>query len=115
MVFKKFRGQIFDVDLNAKERQVLNQKVNELLITRHGEFVDDVDYMILYILHNRFGFGAKRMRQFYEAFLTENEKLIKHYEMSDAGVYVARKEMNSVGVDFEKWNNERRDGFEKMV
>ena len=109
MVFKKFRGQIFDVDLNAKERQVLNQKVNEMLIMRHGEFADDVDYMILYILHNRFGFGLRRMRQFYEAFITENDKLIKHYEMPDAGVYIARQEMNAIGCDFEKWNNERSE------
>ena len=109
MVFKKFRGQIFDVDLNTKERQVLNQKVNELLIKRHEEFADDVDYMIMYILHNHFGFGLKRMRQFYEAFITENEKLIKHYEMSDAGVYFARKEMNAIGCDFEKWNGERSE------
>lgn len=109
MFFKKFRGQIFDVELNPKEREVLNQKVNEMLVKRHGEFADDVDYMILYILHNQFGFGLKRMRQFYEASIAENDKLIKHYEMSDAGVYIARKEMNAVGVDFEKWNNERSE------
>ena len=109
MFFKKFRGQIFDVELNPKEREVLNQKVNEMLVKRHGEFADDVDYMILYILHNQFGFGHKRMRQFYEAFIAENDKLIKHYEMPDAGVYIARKEMNAIGVDFEKWNNERSE------
>ena len=107
MFFKKFRGQIFDVELNPKEREVLNQKVNEMLIKRHGEFADDVDYMILYILHNQFGFGVQRLKKFYEAFIVENEALIKHYEIPDAGVYIARKEMNAIGIDFEKWNQER--------
>lgn len=107
MVFKKFRGQIFDVELTPKERKVMNEKVNQLLIQRHQEFADDVDYMILYILHQHFGFGIQRLRRFYEAFIVDNEALIKHYEMSDGGVYIARKEMNAIGVDFDKWNNER--------
>ena len=107
MLFKKFRGQIFDVDLTPKERKVLNEKVNQLLIERHQEFADDVDYMILHILRKHFGFGPERLRRFYEAFIVENEALIKHYEIPDAGLYISRKEMNAIGIDFEKWNQER--------
>ena len=107
MIFKKFRGQIFDVDLTPKEQKAMEDKVNQLLVTRHREFADDVDYMILHILHKHFGFGPTRLRRFYEAFIIENEALIKRYEMSDAGTYIARKEMNAIGCNVEQWNNER--------
>ena len=107
MIFKKFRGQIFDVDLTPKEQKAMEDKVNQMPVTRHREFADDVDYMILHILHKHFGFGPTRLRRFYEAFIIENEALIKRYEMSDAGTYIARKEMNAIGCNVEQWNNER--------
>lgn len=107
MNFKKFRGQIYDVDLTPKEQKAMEEKANQLLAVRHREFADDVDYMILHILHRHFGFGPTRLRRFYEAFIVENEALIKRYEMSDAGTYIARKEMNAIGCNVEEWNNER--------
>ena len=107
MNFKKFRGQIYDVDLTPKERKAMEDKANQLLAIRHREFSDDVDYMILHILHRHFGFGPTRLRRFYEAFMIENEALIKRYEMSDAGTYIARKEMNAIGCNVEQWNSER--------
>ena len=107
MNFKKFRGQIYDVDLTPKEQKAMEEKANQLLAARHREFADDVDYMILHILHRHFGFGPTRLRRFYEAFIIENEALIKRYEMSDAGTYIARKEMNAIGCNVEQWNNER--------
>ena len=107
MNFKKFRGQIYDVDLTSKEQKAMEEKANQLLAARHREFADDVDYMILHILHRHFGFGPTRLRRFYEAFIIDNEALIKRYEMSDAGTYIARKEMNAIGCNVEQWNNER--------
>ena len=109
MTFKKFRGHIYDVDLTPKEQKAMEEKANQLLAIRHREFADDVDYMILHILHRHFGFGPTRLRRFYEAFIVENEALIKRYEMSDAGTYIARKEMNAIGCNVEEWNNERSE------
>lgn len=107
MNFKKFRGQIYDVELTPKEHKAMEVKANELLIKRHREFADDVDYMILHILHKHFGFGLTRLRRFYEAFIVDNEALIQHYEMPDAGTYIARKEMDAIGCNVKQWNDER--------
>lgn len=35
--------------------------------------------------------------------------LVKHYEMADAGAYIARKEMNEIGCNIEEWNKERSE------
>ena len=109
MIFKKFQGQIFDVELNKKEQKALHQKINEQIVENHRQFTDDFDYMVMKILHDHFGFGFTRLRRFYDVFNVENDALEKHYEMADAGVYVARKEMNDIGVNIEKWNNERSE------
>jgi hypothetical protein len=109
MTFKKFQGQIFGVELNAKEQRAVNEEINRQLLERHKEFADDVDYMILKILHDHFGFGPTRLRRFYDLFAEENDTLVERYEMSDAGAYIARKEMNALGVNVEEWNNERSE------
>lgn len=107
MIFKKFRGQIFDVELTKKEQQVLDEKINQRILEQHTKFADDVDYMILYILHRYFGFGLKRLRKVYDLVRQVNETLVKHYESTDAGVFIARKEMNAIGCNVEEWNRER--------
>jgi hypothetical protein len=109
MIFKKFRGQIFDVELTTKEKKVLDEKVNQQIIETHQKFTDDFDYVILWILHNYFGFGLKRLRKAYDLFVKVNEALIKHYESADAGVFIARKEMNAIGCNVEQWNRERSE------
>ena len=109
MIFKKFKGQIFDVELTAKERKVLHEKINEQIIESHQKFTDDFDYMILRVLHNHFEFDLEDLRKAYELFIEDNEALVKHYEMPDAGAYIARKEMNAIGCNIEEWNRERRN------
>ena len=109
MTFKKFRGQIFEVELTAKEQRALDEAINQQIIETHQRFTDDFDYMILRVLHNHFGFGPERLRKAYNLFMEDNESLIKHYEMPDAGVYIARKEMNDIGCNVEQWNRERSE------
>lgn len=109
MIFKRFKGQIFDVELTAKERKVLHEKINQQIIESHQKFADDFDYMILRVLHNHFDFCLEDLRRAYDLFVQDNEALVKHYEMPDAGAYIARKEMNAIGCNIEEWNRERRD------
>ena len=107
MNFSKCNGQIYKVTLTAKEQKAVDEEINRQLIEKHAEFVDDVDYMILRILHDQFGFGLTRLRRFYEAFVEDNDALVNHYEKADAGAYIARREMNALGVNIEEWDRER--------
>jgi hypothetical protein len=106
MIFKKVNGQIFDVELSKKEQKAVDIEINRQILERNRQFVDDFDYMVMKLLHDHFGFGFARLRRFYDAFCKEYNALEKHYEMADAGMYVARKEMNELGVNIEQWNRE---------
>ena len=109
MKFHKCHGQIFKVELSPKEQKAVDEEINRQLIARHLEFTDDVDYMIMCILHNHFDFDLSDLRRFYDIFHAENDELVEHYEMPDAGVYIARREMNKIGCNIEKWNRERSE------
>lgn len=109
MTFKRFQGQIFGVELTKKEQQAMDEHINRQIIERHREFTDDYDYMVMKLLHDHFGFGLTRLRRFYDLFTKDNDELVKHYEMADAGVYIARKEMNAIGCNIEEWNKERSE------
>ena len=109
MIFHKCNGQIYKVELTSKEQKAVDAEINRQLIEKHSVFTDDVDYMIMRILHNEFGFGLTRLKRFYEAFISDNNALVKHYEMADAGAYIARKEMNEIGCNIEEWNKERSE------
>lgn len=109
MTFHKCHGQIFKVELSPKEQKAVDEEINRQLIARHLEFTDNVDYMIMGILHNHFDFDLSDLRRFYDTFHAENDELVKHYEMPDAGVYIARREMNKIGCNVEKWNRERSE------
>jgi uncharacterized protein YutD len=107
MIFHKCRGQIYKVELTSKEQKALDEEITRQLKEKYNQLMNDVDYMIMRILHNEFGFGQTRLKRFYDAAIKDNEALIKHYEMNDAGVYIARKEMNDIGCNIEEWNRER--------
>ena len=109
MTFKKYRGQIFDVELTPKEQKALDEEINRQMIETQQQYVDDFDYMILRVLYNHFDFDLQKLRTVYDLFHEDNEGLIKHYEMPDAGVYIARKEMNAIGCNVEQWNKERSE------
>ena len=107
MNFLKFNGQIYKVTLSAKEQKAMDEEINRQLIAKHKEFTDDFDYMILRVLYQHFEFDLDQLKAAYNLFVEDNDALIKHYEMPDAGVYIARQEMNKIGCDIEKWNKER--------
>ena len=109
MIFKKFHGQIFGVELTPKEQKAMDEEINRQTIERHRQFTDDFDYMVMWILRKCFGFGPTRLKRFHEAFIVDNEALIEHYEMPDAGVYIARKEMDAIGCNIKQWNEERSE------
>lgn len=113
MTFQKLNGKIYKVELSPKEQKAMDAEINRQIIEKHLEFTDDFDYMVMRILHKHFGFGITRLKRFYDVFSDENDELVRHYETPDAGAYIARRDMNKLGCNIEKWNSERGENSEK--
>lgn len=92
------------------QQKAADKEIKRLLIEQYESSLHDLDAVILYTLHTRFGFGKKRLMQFWEAFGEEYDKLRHHYEMPEDGPWLCRQQLMKIGVDVDKWNKLRDEG-----
>jgi len=80
---------------------------------------DDFDAAVLWALHQAFGFGADRLRRFYDAFIDIYDELRTYYLGTDADgeevvdgtvAFACKENLLRIGVDVAEWNlkTERR-------
>lgn len=106
MKAKIYKGNIYGAQLSAKEQRALDKEIRRQLVEMDRKHSTDVDAMVLYTLHSRFGFGKKRLREFYDALCEEHDKLLKHYEMTSNFPWLCKEKLKQIGVDIEEWNRE---------
>ena len=89
----------------AQEKAMMDE-INRQILEAHEKFACDYDAMVLYTIHTHLGFGKKRLRKFYEAFVKEHKRLIDFYEMPDGVAFICDHKLKQIGVDVKKWNEE---------
>lgn len=104
MNFKKSSGKIFGVVFNKAEQRALDQAINEQIVENDRRFDMDRESSILWMLHIRFGFGPKRLKEAWNLFYSETVKLREYYQMEqeDEG-WLAREKLKGIGCDIEQW------------
>lgn len=88
------------------EEKAMMDEINRQMLAAHDRFVVDFDAAILYTLHARFGFGKKRLREFFEAFFEVNRQLVEHYEMPGDTLWLCNQKLLEIGVDVKQWSEE---------
>ena len=83
MRIKKSGGKIFGADLTAAERKAMKLEIQKQLAEYTVKHRQEIDAVVLWILHVQLGLGKKRLRQFYDRFSTELDALLKRYEMEE--------------------------------
>lgn len=112
MFFKKSRGKIFGVELNAAERRALEIEADREAAKAYAEYdrknANEIDAIFLTYLHERYGWGHDRLKQAYMGIAPEIEKLAERYEMTGEGdrVFLATHMLKEIGVDIEEWRKE---------
>ena len=67
--------------LSTAEKKALEREINSQLADYIRKFEKQIDAIVLYVLHSKFGWGQKRLREFYDAFQPALNSLQQHYEM----------------------------------
>ena len=76
---------------------------------------DDFDAAVLWALHQAFGFGADRLRRFYDAFIANYDEMRAYYLGTDADgeevvdgtvAFACKAHLLRIGVDVAEWNKE---------
>lgn len=109
MQVKKSGKKIFGANLTADEKKAMDIEIKRQLAEFDRKHEIEIDALILWTLHNDFGFGEKRLKKFFDIFGESINELIKHYEFEDSEkIWICTKKLKDYGVDLEEWEEERR-------
>lgn len=64
--------------------------------------------MILWVLHEQFGFSVNRLKKFHDSFSSSINDLLERYEMDATdNVWLCTYTLKQIGVDVEQWKKEK--------
>lgn len=105
----KSQMQVMSDDAKRKATEAAIHEIDRQILERDEAFSLDVDAMILWTLHHHYGWGKKRLLDFYKALVEEHTKMREYYQMDDT--YPERYHLKNIGVDVEQLNREMIEGW----
>lgn len=111
MIVKKAGGVVIGAHLTDAEKKAMKIEIQKEIAERTRKHALELDSLILWYLHEEFGFGLTRLKKAFMAFDTRIEELCKRYEMTESGddVWLCTQMLKELGADIEKWSEERGD------
>ncbi len=92
--------------MSSAERQAVKAEIKRQLAEYDTKHATEIDAMVLWILHDKFGFGAKRLRQFHDCFFTAMDELKERYEMENEEIWLCTHKLKALGIDVDTWAKE---------
>lgn len=112
MKVKKAGKILLGADLTNEEQHALNMEIQKSIKEYDRNNTDEIDAMILWNLHLIFGFGEKRLMQFYNNFSKDLHAMCEHYELTDREDELwlcTHKLKEKLGIDIHKLNDRFRN------
>ena len=108
MNFIKAGKVITNVKLNPKEQEALDRAIQKQLAEYDEKNADEIDAMVLWVLHETFGFGHERLKKFHRGFVPAIRALCARYEMPDKAdtPWLCTEKLKNYGIDIHEWNQE---------
>ena len=83
----------------------MDKCIEEEIAEKRLEFLKAVDAMVLYSLHKNFGFGKKRLTDYFKVFINEYNRFVDNYSIE--GNWVAGYKLKEeVGLDIDELHKE---------
>lgn len=105
-------GQIMDKareDAKAKAVSAAKLEIRRQILEQDLEYSIEMDTMVLWTLAKNYGWGKKRLLEFYRNMVQEHVRMRKYYQMDDT--YPERVKLKEMGVDIEALNKEFQDAL----
>lgn len=101
MIFQKYNGKTFGVNLNKEEQRVLDEEIRRQCSEAVDDMEKQVDILMLWQLHSQEGWGKKRLERFYRDFAVYFQKLKEYYSADDPGdtFWIMERQLKEIDVD----------------
>lgn len=110
MRVKKSKGKVYGAEMTAAEKKAMSIEIQRQFADFEEKHLNELDAMILWHLHEEFGFGQKRLKRFYDTFRPHISALLERYTMEDPDkVWLCTYKLKQYGIDIEKWNRQRKE------
>ena len=95
-----------NIDWTPKMRKAMNDEINRQIVERSEKYYRAMDIIALYTLHKQFGFGKRRLKEFFDEFRNQYQHLQDYYMMPDDVEWVAEYKLKEAGIDIDEWYRE---------
>lgn len=92
--------------MSKAEKAALKAEIARQVHELDEKFSAEICAMLLWALHEEFGFGADRLRRVWDCMAVHRAELLKHYDMQDNAEFILLYKLRQIGVDVEKWTAE---------
>ncbi len=104
MMVKKSGGRIFGAQLTAAEKKAMDLEIKRQLAEYDQKHAIELEALYLWVLHEKFGFGEKRLRKLHDELIQSIEELLAWYQLdADDDVWLCTKKLKDAGIDIAKW------------
>jgi hypothetical protein len=111
MMVKKAGKTILGAHLTSDERKAIDIEMRKMVADANRKNENEIDAVFLWWLHEKLGFGEKRLRQFYDDFTPAIRELNARYELESADrPWLCTYKLKEIGVDLEAWSKEKEAG-----
>lgn len=101
------------VNLTSKERKAMELEIQRQLVVLNEKNAKELCAMVLWVLHENYGFGIKRLKRFYFEFADEVNALAKRYMMDndrkDKRPWLCTYMLEQIGVNLDEWEKHGRE------
>lgn len=110
MRVKKAGGKIFGAAMTSDEKKAMDMEIRRQLDEYNQKNADEIDAVILWHLHEEFGFGKKRLTRFYETFSKRMKSLSDYYVMDMYRMpWFYQQKLKQYGIDISELNKRKED------
>lgn len=105
MTVNRAGSTIFGAHFSKAEKKALDIEARKAVVKESQRHYSDMDASLLYYAHDKYGWGKKKLRDFWEGFSKIRKELTEWYllENNDDVNWVCKQKLKDIGVDVEEW------------
>ena len=101
------RSKIQGYKMSKAEKQAMDREIQRQIVEYDKKNAYELDSVILWLLHEEFGFGEKRLRRFFDRFGPALDELMKRYELDEEDkIWICTYKLKEYGIDISQWRKE---------